>query len=66
VFRAGSFYQDGGWLFWDVRHPEKAVVVELEDAHFQRLVIEVSDPAATVALLKRSVAKNSAEPGAAS
>jgi hypothetical protein len=56
VFRAGSFYQDGGWVFWDVRHPDKAVVVELQDEQFQRLVVEVSDPAATVALLKQSAA----------
>ncbi len=56
LFRAGSFYQDGGWVFWDVRHPEKTIVVELQDEHFQRLVVEVNDPAATVALLKQSVA----------
>jgi hypothetical protein len=56
LFRAGTFYQDGGWVFWDVRHPDKTVVVELQDEQFQRLVIEVSDPAATVALLKQSAA----------
>jgi hypothetical protein len=56
LFRAGSFYQDGGWVFWDVRHPEKTVVVELQDEHFQKLVVEVSDPAAIVALLKQSMA----------
>jgi hypothetical protein len=55
IFRAGSFYQDGGWVFWDVRHPDKTVV-ELHDEKFQRLVVEVSDPAATVALLKQSAA----------
>jgi hypothetical protein len=56
MFRAGSFYQDGGWVFWDVRHPDKTVVVELQDEEFQRLVVEVSDPEATVALLKQSAA----------
>jgi hypothetical protein len=62
LFRAGTFYQDGGWVFWDVRHPDKAIVVELEDEQFQRLVIEVSEPEVTVALLKQSAAKHSAEP----
>lgn len=56
LFRAGSFYQDGGWVFWDVRHPDKTVVVELRDEHFQKLVVEVRDPAATVALIKPSAA----------
>lgn len=64
LFRAGTFYQDGGWVFWDVRHPDKAVVVELQDEKFQRLVIEVSDPTATVALLKQSTADRRADRGA--
>jgi hypothetical protein len=55
VFRAGTFYQDGGWVFWDVRHPEKAIVVELHDERFQRLVVEVADPAAAIQLLKAAV-----------
>jgi hypothetical protein len=56
MFRAGSFYQDGGWVFWDVRHSDKTIVVELQDEQFQRLVIEVNDPAATIALLKQAAA----------
>jgi hypothetical protein len=23
VSRAGTFYQGGGWAFWDVRHPTR-------------------------------------------
>ena len=44
VFRAGTFYQDHGFVFWDVHHPEKTIVVELEHERFQKLVIEVADP----------------------
>lgn len=44
VFRAGTFYQNGGFVFWDVHHPEQTIVVELEHEHFQKLVIEVADP----------------------
>ena len=51
-FRAGAFYQQGGLVFWDVRNPEKAVVVELEDEHFSKLIVEVEDPAAVVRLLE--------------
>ena len=56
VFRAGTFYQDGGWVFWDVRRPENCVVIELRDEHFQRLVIEVADPAEGLRLLKQALA----------
>jgi hypothetical protein len=44
VFRAGTFYQDGGFVFWDVHHPENTIVVDLEHERFQKLVIEVADP----------------------
>jgi hypothetical protein len=56
VFRAGSFYQDGGWVFWGVRHPDQVIVVELRDERSQRLVAEVADPAAEVDRLRRAVA----------
>ena len=60
VFRAGTFYQEGGLVFWDVRHPEKTVVVELEDEQFSKLVVEVDDPAATVSLLEGALSKRRA------
>jgi hypothetical protein len=53
-FRAGTYYKDGGWVFWDVRHADKAVVIELQDEKFKRLVVEVRDPEATIALLKET------------
>jgi hypothetical protein len=57
LFRAGTFYQEGGWVFWDVRHKEQAIVVELRDETFQKLVVEVSDPQATIALLQDAIAR---------
>ncbi|MFE1785370.1 hypothetical protein ACFW9F_23045, partial [Streptomyces sp. NPDC059506] len=49
--------RDGQRLVWDVKNPDTAVVVELADAEsYDRLVIEVDDPRATVALIERSLA----------
>jgi hypothetical protein len=53
---AGTFYQDGGRVFWDVRHPDRVIVVELRDEQSLRLVVEVADPAAEVDGLRRAVA----------
>jgi hypothetical protein len=55
LFRAGTFYQDGGFVFWDVHHPESTIVVELEHERFQKLVIEVADPEAAVNEINRAV-----------
>ncbi len=51
VITAGTFYQDGKRVFWDVHDPEKTVVIDLHDERYNQLVVEVADPAAAVALI---------------
>jgi hypothetical protein len=57
VFRAGTFYQDGNLVFWDVHNAENTIIVELEHEHFAKLIIEVADPIAAVALLTNAIGK---------
>jgi hypothetical protein len=54
IFKAGTFYQDGDYVFWDVRHPEKTIVIDLDHERFARLIIEVADPTAAVALINNA------------
>ncbi|MEV0535554.1 hypothetical protein [Kitasatospora sp. NPDC050463] len=56
VITAGTFHIDGERVFWDVHDATKAVVIELADERYARLVVEVSDPRATVALIERATA----------
>jgi hypothetical protein len=60
ILTAGSFYQDGAFVFYDVHDPERTVVIDLDHEHYKRLVIEVTDPADVVARLRSAIA--SAEP----
>lgn len=55
VVTAGSFF-DGQWLFFDVHHAERAVKIDIDHAHYAALVVEVEDPAATVALIGDAIA----------
>lgn len=55
ALRAGRFHQLAGSVFWDVRDPAKAVVLELEDERCARLVVEVDDPAAVIARINRAI-----------
>ncbi len=57
VIAAGTFYHHGNWVFWDVHNPEKAVVVDLRDERYEKLIIEVPDPADTVARLQATLPK---------
>ena len=49
---AGTFYQDDKRIFWDVKDPEKTVVIELVGQRYDQIIVEVSDPPAAVALVE--------------
>ncbi|RSM78870.1 hypothetical protein DL991_16315 [Amycolatopsis sp. WAC 01375] len=55
VITAGTFHLDGEKVFWDVRDPSKAVVLELADERYARMVVQVDDPRATVALVENAL-----------
>jgi hypothetical protein len=56
VFAAGVFRVADKWVFWDVRHPENAIEIDLVDETFNRLLVEVEDPEATAALIQSAIA----------
>lgn len=57
VITAGTFHVHDERVFWDVRDPTKAVVIELDDARYARLVVQVADPRTTVALVERAITR---------
>ncbi len=52
VITAGTSYQHGQRVFWDVHNPENTIVIELRDERYNELIVEVADPQATVELVK--------------
>jgi len=60
VLTAGTFYQDGKRVFWDVHNPENTVVIELKDERYNELVVEVADPKSSVELVKAALPQSQA------
>ena len=52
VLTAGTFYQHGKRVFWDVHNPDNTVVIELKDERYNELIVEVADPQAAVEFVK--------------
>jgi len=52
VITAGTFYQHGQRVFWDIHNPDKTIVIELRDERYNELIVEVADPQAAVELIK--------------
>lgn len=57
LFRAGVFYQEGQFVFWDVSDPEKTIVIDLEDERFAKLIVEVADPQSATRLLEDAISR---------
>lgn len=49
VITAGTFYQHGRRVFYDVHDTDNTIVIELDDEKYDHLVVEVADPQAEVA-----------------
>ena len=60
VIAAGTFYQDGKRVFWDVHDPDRAIVLQLADERSDQLVIEVADPDGALRLLQGALAEHGA------
>jgi hypothetical protein len=56
LFAAGTFYFHHELVFWDVRDPAKTIIVSLSHERYKKLIVEVADPAATVAHLHAGIA----------
>ena len=52
VITAGTFYQDGKRIFWDVHNPANAIVIRLRDERYDELVVEVADPQAAMKIIQ--------------
>ena len=59
VITAGTFYQHGKRVFWDVHDPDQTIVIELADERYDQLIVEVADPAAAVRLLQARIGEQS-------
>lgn len=58
VITAGTFHIEGERIFRDVHDPSKAVVIELADERYARLVIQVDNPQTTVDLVESHITRN--------
>ncbi|NXY94129.1 hypothetical protein HYE82_06910 [Streptomyces sp. BR123] len=57
VITAGTWHHEGERIFWDVRNPEKAIVIELADVRYTRLIVEVDNPRAVVTLIEQATTR---------
>jgi hypothetical protein len=57
VITAGTYYQHGKRVFWDVHRAENTIVIDLADERYDQLIVEVADPEAAVARIGEALAR---------
>ena len=55
---AGTFYKDGERVFWNLRGSREAVVIELRDQRYARLVLGVADARATAERIEGALVRD--------
>jgi hypothetical protein len=55
VLGCGTFVYHGQMVFWDVREPQKTIIVSLEHEFYKKLIVEVADPPAVAAMLQSAL-----------
>jgi len=53
LIEAGTFIGRDGTIFCDITNDSKSIVVELQHEHYNKLIIDVEDPFASIALLNQ-------------
>ena len=51
VITAGTYIKKGKRNFWDVCNKKNAIIVELKDSYYHKLIIEVENPELTMNIL---------------
>jgi hypothetical protein len=57
VIVAGTYHRKGEHVFFEVHHFDNAIVIELKDEWYARLIVEVENPEAALGLLSASELK---------
>ena len=58
ILTAGTFYQQGGIVFYDVHDPERTIVLELDHEHYDRLIVEVEEPERAREMIERALSRS--------
>ena len=67
VLTAGTFYQQGGVVFYDVHDPERTIVLDLDHEYYDQLIIEVEEPEKACAMIQQAIdGKKTGKTGAGS
>ena len=61
ILTAGTFYQNGRVVFYDVHDPKRTIVIELDHEHYDRMIVEVENPEEERAKIEKAIERAGAK-----
>jgi hypothetical protein len=58
VITAGTFFQHGQRVFWDVHNPEQTIIIDLHDERYSELIVEVENPQFAVEQIRGAISQS--------
>jgi hypothetical protein len=58
IITAGSYTEHGRWMFWDIHSGDNAITIRIAHERYDRIVVDVEDPASAVAAITAALAKS--------
>lgn len=60
LIKAGTFYQypDSSLIFLDIVNENNAIIIELKDEEYKKIIVEIEDPRKTIKILNESNSPN--------
>ncbi len=55
LITAGTFYQSGEKIFWDVVNKDNTIIIDLEDENYKKMIIEVENPSEVIDFINDSL-----------
>ncbi len=59
VIVAGNYFRHGKKTFWDVCHKKNAIIIDLKNTNYDRLIIEVNNPQQDLQMLNNIIQNHS-------
>jgi hypothetical protein len=53
--REGAFYEDAQYLFWEVKDANRTIVISLQSAPHEKLIVEVENPQEAIHIIENAL-----------
>lgn len=55
VLRKGVYYEDANCVYWEVKDPDRTIVISLRNEPYEKLIVEVANPPQAIEIIEKAL-----------